>query len=195
MMLKFLPLSVTISVTIISSLSLLAHATQEDTLCFMVNSSGQVVSLDNLCDQRRYNTDSASVCEEPFDRDGFPISLYPELNRLKAAVATKQKKVFNSNESHSESARENLDPDEELAMVNLINKMNNLIANIPSYARMQEIQKKLSVVYSQSPNVNEEEVKKLEEENEKARQDLLNDSCYKNITQSFIKKINDLREL
>lgn len=196
MMLKFLPLPVTLSVTIISSVSFLPHArAQEDSLCFMVNRSGQVVSLDNLCDQRRYNTDSASICEEPFDRDGFPISLYPELNRLKAAVAkAKQKKVFNSNVSEEESATESVDPEVQLAMENLMNKMTNSIANVPTYAQMQEIQKKLSVLYSQSPDVNEEEVKKLEQENEKTRQDLNSDSCYKNITQSFMKKINELRE-
>ncbi len=116
MILKFL-LPVALSVTIISSLSFFSSAgiAQEDPFCFMINSSGQVVSLNNLCDDQRRSAKKGSWGEGPFDKDGFPIALSPELNRLTAVVKAKQKRGFNSKDSEEQSTTEYEDPEVQSA--------------------------------------------------------------------------------
>jgi hypothetical protein len=194
MMLKFLCFPLALSTTIISSLSFFPNAgiAQEDPLCFMVNSSGQVVSLNNLCDAQNRSAKKASVCEGPFDKDGFPLALSSDLARFNAAVAkAKQNKASNSKDSEEQSAMAYDDPEVQSAMENL---MNNMMNKIPSYARMQEIEKKYSDSYSQSGSVNREETEKFEAEYNKVLREMSTDSCYTNIMQAFSTKMADLEK-
>ena len=192
MMLKFLRFPVALSATIISSLSFFPNTgiAHEDPLCFMISSSGQVVSLNNLCDAQKRSAKKASVCEGPFDKDGFPLALSSDLDRLKAAVAkAQQKKASNSKDLEEQSAMAYDDPEVQSATENL---MNNMMNKIPSYTRMQEIEKKYSDLYSQSGSVNREETEKFEAEYNKVLREMSTDSCYTNIMQAFSTKMAEL---
>lgn len=193
MMLKFLRFPVALTTTIISSLSFFPNAgiAQEDPLCFMVNSSGQVVSLNNLCDARKRSAKKASICDGPFDKDGFPLALSSDLDHLKAAIAkAKQKRVSNSKKSEEQSAIALEDSDVQAATENL---MHNMMNNIPSYARLQEIQEKLSALYSQSgENVDQKIVQKLTQEQTKIVNQMNDNSCYINVMQAVNKKMEEI---
>lgn len=190
MILKFLRLPVALSVTIISSLSFFPTAgmAQEAPLCFMVNSSGQIMSLDNLCGEaQRQPIKKASICEAPFDKNGFPLTLSSDLERLKAAVAkAKQKHPSSSNKSEKQSAIAYQDSEVKAAMENLINK-------IPSFAQMQELQKKQMDLYNSSgKSVNPEEAKKLEEQAMNIMKELDSDPCYLKVMQALNKYMAEL---
>lgn len=63
---------------------------------------------------------------------------------------------------------------------------------IPSYTRMQEIEKKYSDSYSQPGSVNREETEKFEAESNEVLSEMSRDSCYTKIMQAFSTKMAEL---
>lgn len=192
-MLKFLQLPIALSTTIISSLSFFSTTgiAQADPLCFMVNSSGQVVSLDNLCqsEAQRQALKKGNLCQGAIDKDGFPLALYPDLDRLKTATYKAKQNVAKSKGSESQSTTA-LEDSVQAARENL---MNNMMNKIPSYTRLQEIQSKLSALYSkEGENVDQKLVQKLTQEQTKIVNQMNNDSCYINVMQAVNKKMEEL---
>ena len=105
---KILILQLAGSATFISSLIFSftnAGIAQEYPICFMVNSSEQVVNLENLCQSKaqREALKKASICQGPFDNDGFPIAFSPDLDRLQVAIAKAKKNLSNSKDSEKQS--------------------------------------------------------------------------------------------
>jgi hypothetical protein len=95
-MFKFIYLPVIISTIINSSLFFFPSAVnaQDYPLCFIVTLSGQVVDLDNLCQSKSQDQtpQKAKACQEPFDKNGFPIAFSRELKSLTVAVAAANKR-------------------------------------------------------------------------------------------------------
>jgi hypothetical protein len=75
-------LSVVIFITLVSSLGLFTSVgiAQEYPGCFMINSSGRKVDLNNIC------LNKVTVCEGALDSDGFPLILSPQLKQLQSAI-------------------------------------------------------------------------------------------------------------
>lgn len=141
---KFLILQIAGSATFISSLLFSftnAGIAQEYPICFMVNSSEQVVNLENLCQSKaqREAIKKASICQGPFDHDGFPIAFSPDLERLQVAIAKAKKNLSNSKDSEKQSLMGVEDLEVKAAMEKLMN-------NIPSYNQLYQLQQQLQEV-------------------------------------------------
>jgi hypothetical protein len=85
-MTRFLHLAVPLSTATISSLLFLgtAEVTRSYPICYMINSSGQLVNLDYLCGKKIEET--ANICQEPVNRRGLPLSVARDLKRHKENV-------------------------------------------------------------------------------------------------------------
>lgn len=143
-MVKFLLLQIAGSATFISSLLFFftnAGVAQEYPICFMVNSSERIINLENLCQSKaqREALKKARICQGPFDNDGFPIAFYPDLERLKVAVAKVKKNLSNSKDSEKQSLMGVEDLEVKAAMEKLMN-------NIPSYEQLYQLQQQLKEV-------------------------------------------------
>jgi len=133
-LLKFFNQSVAISATSMLFLAFLPNVgmTQNSPECFLVNSSGQVVDLDNLCQEGQQVLQKASACQGPFDSDGFPIAFDKELERLEASVtAAKQRNATNGSA-----------PEVMSALMELLNQM-------PFSARTKELLKEQTSLLKQ----------------------------------------------
>lgn len=90
---NYLRSSIILSTTLSLSLALFPNSAiaQDNSVCFLTDSSGKLVNLDNLCQSQaqKHAQLKARICESPFDSDGFPLVIIPEAERLKKAIATK----------------------------------------------------------------------------------------------------------
>ena len=96
-MLKLPSLSLTLSAAFIWSVFSLPSlgSTQNDPICYMVTTSGQVMNLESMCQRGQQiladvNTQmlaKANACNGPVDQNGFPAVFSPEVQRLQAAIA------------------------------------------------------------------------------------------------------------
>ncbi len=84
-MLIFLRLPATIPTTLISSLFFFTPAVNAQYYpgCFMVKASGRVINLNKLCQNKVQASQKATACQGPFDKDGFPLALNPEIETFK----------------------------------------------------------------------------------------------------------------
>ena len=168
-----LPLATSAAVAFLSIFATSGIA-QVESSCFMVNSSGQTVNLGKLCQDKKQTVPVASVCEGPFDRDGFPIALTPELERLELAVAKAKQQRISSNQQSGMV----------VGSLEIQAAMEEIMRKIPPLTRMYELQQKQAALYNQ-PEV----VKKLEAEITQAMEEMSNNPCYIQLMQAFGRKI------
>ncbi len=177
-MLKLLRLPIGISAAIISSLSFFPTTgiAQDYPVCFMINSSGQVMNLENLCQSkaRSQAEQKAKACQGPFDKDGFPIALYNELKRLDVAVATaKQKNIYVSD-----------DP--------VQSAMTSLLAQMPFSTRTQKLLKEQKLLFQQlRATANSDEAKKLQEKLTATTEELGQNFCLGQLMHSLTSKFRE----
>lgn len=177
--LKLLRLPIGISAAIISSLYFFPTAgiAQDYPVCFMINSSGQVMNLDNLCQSqdRSQAEQKAKACQGPFDKDGFPIALYNELKRLDVAVATaKQKNMYVSD-----------DPEVQSAMI-------SLLAQMPFSTRTHKLLKEQKLLFKQlQATANSDEAEKLQEKLTATTEELGHNLCLGQLVHSLTSKFRE----
>lgn len=175
-MLIILRFPIAISAAIISSLSLFPTIgiAQDYPICFMITSSGQVVNLTNLCQIQEQDQalQKAKVCQGPFDKDGFPIVLSGELNRLKAAVERARKRNVESSD----------DLEVQSALTALLNQT-------PLSERTRGLLQERKRLYKKLLKMEKpEEVARLSQEMRAVTEELNNDMCLGDLEVSMAKK-------
>jgi hypothetical protein len=195
-MLRSLRIPVVISAAFISSLSFF-HApgiAQDYPACFMVTLSGQVINLDSLC--RSQALRKATVCQGPFDSDGFPIALSTEVEHLTGALTRAEQMNLKRNlaaEQRDFNTLRRLDAELTNFNKNLYTDIESATAtllNQPSFSpQSRELQQKLRFLYEQAEKTtNSEEAAKLQEMAQATIAELNTDACYARIVQALEKK-------
>ncbi len=176
-MINFLRLPVVISAVLISSLSFFSKAViaQQHSGCFMVNSSGQTINLGNICPTQK------TVCQGPFDTDGFPLILYNQLERLNVAI----KKAEQTNSRDLNAEKINFDSN----MYETQSAIDTLLNQSYFSPKTRELQQELKRLYAQTDQItNSKEAAKHLEKMRATIAELKTDSCYAQIIQALEKK-------
>lgn len=106
-MLKLASLPITLSAAFIWSVFYFPGpgGAQDYPVCYMVTPSGQVMNLEPICQRGQQVLAKANACNGPFDKDGFPLVLSQETQRLKRAIANaKQRNVDVTKDAEIQSA-------------------------------------------------------------------------------------------
>lgn len=175
-MLKILRLPITVSTSLILSLSFFANTgnAQYHPGCYMVNSLGQVVDLNNLCltQVQSQAPQKAKACQGPFDSDGFPIAFSIELKSLKAAIASAKKRDVYATE----------EPGVQYAMSEIIKEM-------PFSERSRMLQQNQRNLFKQLQTTNNsEEAKSIQEKLRANSEELGQDPCFIQLMGALQKK-------
>lgn len=103
MLWKYISISVAIFSTIILSSTFFptVGTAQNYPVCFMLNSSRQIINLNKLC--RNQLLEKAKACQGPFDADGFPIALATELENFKMALKSKTVQEVEGDQIYAEA--------------------------------------------------------------------------------------------
>lgn len=83
---------------------------QDEPLCYLINSSDDFINLEQMCQDREPRV---SLCQGPFDSDGFPVALSRGVSQLRAAIRRAEQRDIDPQ----------IDPEVQNVIGNLIDRM------------------------------------------------------------------------